>query len=131
MSAKMRWTPVLVPYGETGELYLRRAVLLVEDASEDEQKRFYEALLTIPWLAPRVRYAVAKETGRPVHERQSDYEHGQAMALDWLIKERKKRLQGQRPRGGIRGKAFEEVAEEQGMQPETIKKYLQRHKRPK
>ena len=135
MSAKLiRWTPALVPYNEeTGEPYLRRAVFLIEDTSENAQKRLYEALLTIPWLAPRVRYAAAKETGRPVHKRQSDYEYGRATALRWLISERKKRLreERQRPHGGIHRRALEEIAQEQGMEAETLKKYLQRHKQPK
>jgi hypothetical protein len=132
MDAKLiRWTPALVPYNEeTGEVYLQRAVCMIDDIDEDTQKRFYEMLLTLPWLATKVRYAAAKETGRPVEKRQNEYKHGRAIALNWLINERQKYLRGrgQRPRGGYRERAIEEIAEEQGVQPETIKKYLQRHK---
>jgi hypothetical protein len=127
----IRWTPALVPYNEvTGEVYLRGAVYMVDDIDEDTKKRFYEALLTLPWLASRMRYAAAKETGRSVEKRQNEYKHGRAVALTLLINERQKYLQkkGKRPRGGYREKAIEEIAEAQGVQPETIKKYLQRHK---
>ena len=35
---------------------------------EATQKRFYEALLKLPWLAPKVRAAIMRELGRSQRE---------------------------------------------------------------
>src|SRR5947207_14530226 len=41
-----------------------RPVLMAYVDDEATQKRFYETLLKLPWLAPKVRNAIVRELGR-------------------------------------------------------------------
>ena len=45
-----------------------RPVLMEYVDDEATQKRFYEALLKLPWLAPEVRNAIMRELGRSQRE---------------------------------------------------------------
>jgi hypothetical protein len=123
------WVVALVPYDDEAKIHWNGArVMQQRDASERERKRLHEALLAIPWLAPKVRRAVMAELGLSLRKQKRDIEHGGTVALRWLIDERKKvlRKRGQRPRGGVHEKAVEEIAREQGMTVAALRKRLQR-----
>ena len=57
-----------------------RPVLMEYVDDEATQKRFYEALLKLPWLAPKVRNAIMWELGRS--QREEDVRTEKARTLD-------------------------------------------------
>jgi hypothetical protein len=112
----------------------RLRALLGEDIDEDEQKRrFYKALLHVPWLRSGVRGAILRELGSSLREEQGRYARGHAQILRHLIKQEETRIResGERPRGGISNAATVKVAERFGMEPETMTKQIRRRLKPK
>jgi hypothetical protein len=122
-----------VPFG-TGDLgsdiKLKpgRPVLMrhVDDAVE--QKRFYEALLKLPWLAPSIRRLVLKELSRSQRAENVEYERGRTLAMRAMINERKvvMKKKGEQPRGGIHDAAVAEVAKELGLTVSALKGRLRK-----
>ena len=90
-----------------------RPVLMEYVDDEATQKRFYEALLKLPWLAPEVRNAIMRELGRSQREEDVRTEKARTWALRHEVREVEARMRanGERPpRGDIHTAAVEEVA---------------------
>ena len=90
---------------------------MTDDANETQRKDFYEALLKIDWLAPKVRYAVMRELGRSQRAANVARERGKTLAIRARINERKNLMKkkNERPRGGVHEAALAEEAEELGI----------------
>jgi hypothetical protein len=123
-----------VPFG-TGDLGSDvkvkpgRPVLMryVDDAVE--QKRFYEALLELPWLPPQVRVAIMRTLGRSQRAQTTKIARAVTAVLKVHVNEvaARMRANGERPpKGDIRTAAIEEVAERTGIKAEALAKRLQR-----
>lgn len=125
---------MLVPSNaRTCEVSWKHAIVVDEGGTSSHEafyETFYEALLAIPWLPPKVRGVVMGELGRSLRKEKRDIEYARTVTLRVLINERKKRLRekGQVPRGGVHEKAVEEIAAAQGMTVSALKKRLQRYK---
>lgn len=117
-----------VPFG-TGDLgsHIKlkpgRPVLMPYANDAVEQKRFYEALLELPWLAPSIRRLVLKQLGRSQRAENVEYERGRTLAMRAMINERKAAMKkkGERPRGGIHEAAIAAIANEQGLSVAALK----------
>jgi hypothetical protein len=120
----------LVPYRfQEAEPICGRPVL-IDLADEDEQQRFYKALLNMPRLSPKVRTAVLAELGMPSPQKEKASHHrARALAYRWNIEQEVARMKasGEKPRGGIREAAIAHEADRVGMEPPTLKQYLHRH----
>jgi len=106
-----------------------RPVLMEYVDNEATQKRFYEALLKLPWLAPEVRNAIMRELGRSQREEDVRIEKARTWALRHEVREVEARMRanGERPpRGDIHTAAVEEVAGTADMKPEALMKRIQR-----
>jgi hypothetical protein len=106
-----------------------RPVLMEYVDDEATQKRFYEALLKLPWLAPEVRNAIMRELGRSPREEDVRTEKAQTWTLRHEVSEVEARMRanGERPpRGDIHTAAVEEVAGTADMKPEALMKRIQR-----
>ena len=106
-----------------------RPVLMRYVDNAAERKRFYEAVLELPWLAPRVRVAVMRTLGRSQRDAEVEYRKGATAVYKLEVDETAARMRanGERPpRGDIRTAAIEKVAERIGMKPEALAKRLQR-----
>jgi hypothetical protein len=97
--------------------------ILMEDADAVELRRFYEALLEIPQLAPGIRNAVMKELGRSQRAENVRIEHARTVTLRHAVDETAARMRasGERPRGGVRQAAITAVADNIGIDAETLK----------
>ena len=100
-----------------------RPVLMEYVDDEATQKRFYETLLKLPWLAPKVRNAIMWELGRS--QREEDVRIEKARTWTWRHEvsevEARMRPNGERPpRGDIHTAAVEEVAETADIKPEAL-----------
>ena len=117
-----------VPFG-TGDLgsdvkvTSRRPVLMEDVDDEAVWKRFYEALLKVPRLAPKVRNAVMRELGRSPRNESAELTWGVTQVHRAMVNERKAlmRKNGLRPRGGVHEAAIEEIANEQGLSVAALK----------
>ena len=106
-----------------------RPVLMEYVDDEATQKRFYEALLKLPWLAPEVRNAIMRELGRSQREEDVRIEKARTWTLRHEVSEVEARMRanGERPpRGDIHTAAVEEVAGIADMKPEALMKRIQR-----
>jgi hypothetical protein len=106
-----------------------RPVLMEYVDDEATQKRFYEALLKLPWLAPKVRNAIMRELGRSQREEDVRIEKARTWTLRHDVSEVEARMRanGERPpRGDIHTAAVEEVAETADIKPEALMKRIQR-----
>jgi hypothetical protein len=112
-----------------------RPILMHEHNDEGLRKAFYTALTEIPWLAPKVRYAVMTELSRSQREQNIKTEKARTLTLRAMIDERYAQMKqsGQRrPRGGWRVRAIEEIAAKTGMKVETmLRRFYPRLKRPR
>ena len=91
-----------------------RPVLMEYVDDEATQKRLYEALLKLPWLAPKVRNAIMWELGRSQREEDVRIEKARTLTFRHEVSEVEARMRanGERPpRGDIHTAAVEEVAE--------------------
>ena len=117
-----------VPFG-TGDLgsdvkvKSERPVLIQYVDDEAEWKRFYEALLKLPRLAPKVRNAVMLELGRSPRNESAGVTWAVTQVQRVMVNERKAlmRKNGERPRGGIHEAAIAEIANEQGLSVVALK----------
>jgi hypothetical protein len=103
----------------------------MRDADVVEQKRFYEALLELPWLAPRVRVAVMRTLGRSQRVAKVAYDEGMTRALKFKVHEVEARMRAndkRPPRGGFYSAAVEEVADAIGMASEALERRIRRLK---
>lgn len=107
-----------------------RPTLVGGNENGEEKKSFYEALLKISWLPPKIRRAVMNELGLSLRAKNNDFNHGMLLVLRLSIAEEKERLKnaGERPRGGIHEAAMQNVAR-RGLKVETLKKRLQNRKK--
>ena len=114
---------------KTETLTYRRIIAMTHAANKDEQKRLYEALLELPWLAPKVRSAVMQELGFSKRDQNRKVAQAQAAVMHRMIElcEARMRQKGERPRGGIHDAAVAEVAKRQNMSVEALTKLLYRH----
>jgi hypothetical protein len=132
----VRWKLALVPYnGITGEISWRRHIFVEDEGGASSRESFcetfYEALLAIAWLSPKVRRAVMAELGRSLREHNRKIEQGGTAALRAMIDERKEVLRKRRPRprGGVTEQALGDIALTQGMTVPALKQRLKRNKR--
>jgi hypothetical protein len=105
--------------------------ILMEDADAVELRRFYEAQLEIPQLAPGIRNAVMKELGRSQRAENVKVEHARTVTLRHVVDETAARMRAreERPRGGVRQGAITAVADSIGIDAETLKLRFKRLKR--
>jgi hypothetical protein len=113
------WMVALVPlFGDVrvgGKLRprWREASLIVEDATADERKRLYEALLEMKWLPPKARNAFLQALGFTRRKQKSDDETRQMMRLQHRIKLA----------------PYKEIAASEGITVAALKKQLQRFRK--
>ena len=100
-----------------------RPLLVQYVDDEAEWKRFYEALLELPWLAPKVRNAVMRDLGRSPQKESAKITQAVTQVQRMMVNERKAlmRKNGERPRGGIHEAAIAEIANEQGLSVVALK----------
>jgi hypothetical protein len=108
-----------------------RAVLMQHVDDTVEQKRFYEAVLELPWLARSIRRLVLKELGRSQRAQNVEYERGRTLMMRAMINKRKAVMKekGERPRGGIHEAAIAAIANEAGLSVAALKWRLRKLKR--
>ena len=126
VDAKIAYDPVK---RKPESLTYRRIIAMTHAANKDEQKRLYEALLELPWLAPNLRSAVMKELGLSKRDRNRKIAEARAAVMHKMIEdcEAHMRQKGERPRGGIHDAAVAEVAKRQDMSVAALTKLLYRH----
>jgi hypothetical protein len=104
----------------------------VPDGSDDVHRTLYESLLAIsyPPLAPEIRNALMKVLGRSPRRQKAAVNLAVAATLQHLIDVEKARMkkEGKQPRGGRHEAALSEVAHQQGMTVDALKKRIQRHR---
>ena len=111
---------------KTRHMIKRGRPILMKYADEWQQKLFYESLLELPWLAPKVRYAAMEALGRS--KRKEDTKIGQALTtmMRGEVAEAEARLQKNDARASrgstLRDDAIDEVAARYGLTPEALKK---------
>jgi hypothetical protein len=105
---------------------------LVRDADAAEQATFYETmLLSLPWLAPKVRVAIMQELG--LSQRQQNVLDEAVLTellrstVEWYKKELRQR--NKRPRGGIHKAAMEFAASVGEMTPGALKERFSERRR--
>lgn len=108
---------------------VRESIFLGKNSSRKEQKRFYESLLDLPWLAAKVRYAVMRELGLSKRDSDKEVERARCVMLYLMIEEHKERLKrnGKRPRAGIHATAVAEIAERLEISSKGLEKRLERN----
>jgi hypothetical protein len=125
-----------VPFG-TGDggsdVKLKPGRLVVMRYSDDavEQKRFYEALLELPWLAPKIRVEIMRALGRSQQAYATGIGRGATAVFKLEVNkvEARMRANGERPpKGDVYTAAVEEVAARIGMNPDALRKRLQRYR---
>ena len=62
---------------------------------EATQKRFYETLLKLPWLAPKVRNAIMRELGHSQREEDVRIEKARTWTLRHEVSEVEARMRGE------------------------------------
>jgi hypothetical protein len=103
----------------------------IRPPNEDQRKRFYRALLQIPWLARGVRRAIHMELGSSPVQHQRAIKRAEIKELRELVElhEARMRWKRERPRGGIHDAALNEIAELIGLSSgAALKKQFQRYK---
>jgi hypothetical protein len=85
-----------------------RPVLMGYVDDEATQKRFYEALLKLPWLAPDVRNAIMRELGRSPREEEARTEK----ARTWTLRHKVSEVEAA---GGVSGQIIEDDADARGL----------------
>ena len=130
---RVAWIAALVPYDPVScEAYPRKAVYMYGDNSEEDQKRFYAALVKLPWLAPPIRRAIMKELGLSIQAQNREIEQARMVTASYLIKEESARLRrnGERPRGGSYDEAVTTIAERLGMSSAALTRAISRSRHP-
>lgn len=111
------------------KLNARDTILLSRHSSAEEQESLYKSLLELPWLAPKVRYAVMRELGLSKRDRDREMERSRCLTIYLQIEERKAYLKrnGKRLRGGVHATAVAEMAERLGISTKGLEKRLERN----
>jgi hypothetical protein len=110
----------------------RRTVVIGEGTTEDDMKAFLKSLVETPQIPAKVRYAAAAAAGISIQEQKRDARYGEMIALAHLLKEIKARMRsnGERPIDiGIHQAALNELAEQQGMDADTLRDRFKRFRR--
>jgi hypothetical protein len=130
-AGSIEWVPALVALQHTKApeyIVVRRTVLIGhDDDSEDERKAARAALLTIRWLTPKERSAIMGQLGRSLRKQTAEYNSARAASLVAVIEERKESMKIRGARRRIHDRAYEEIADSQGMEPDNLKKFIQRY----
>ena len=104
--------------------------ILMDPATAEERKLFYEALLQLKWIAPKVRYAVMYELSRDLRKEKTQINRAVTITMQIEVAEveASMRKNEERPSKGttIRGAAIDEVAERHGLDFDTLKKQFER-----
>jgi hypothetical protein len=105
--------------------------ILMKGANAAGQRRCYEILLELPWFSPGVRRAILKELGRSPRTEKAAIERARTFTLRHIVDEAATRMRasGERPRGGVRQAAITAVADNIGMDAETLELRFKRLKR--
>ena len=125
---KDQWLVALIPFSwDDDKLVMasRRIVYMSQDVKTADRKRFYEALLNIPWLAPEIRRAVMKQLGRSPHAENAAEAAGWKLMMEHMIGEVEAEVHkktGKRSRGAV----IDRIADRTGVSSETLRKRLQR-----
>jgi len=101
-------------------------VPMTDDANETQRKDFYEAVLKIDWLAPKVRNAVMRELGCSQRAVDVVRERGRTLAIRARINERKEALKKKGRRGSLYEAALAEEAKELGLTVAALKGRLRK-----
>ena len=122
--------PVRLRGGDTPIRAEWRPPILMNRATAEERKLFYEAILQLKWIAPKVRYAVMDELSRGLRKEKTQINQAvtRTMQMEVAEVEARMRKNGERPSKGttIRGAAIDEVAERHGLDFDTLKKQFER-----
>ena len=102
--------------------------ILMDPANEDEQKLFYNAVLELPWLAPKVRQEVMAVLGQSLQAQKRKIAYAWAATVELQIAEAKagRRAKGQRDYSTA---AVAAVAAQHGLTVAALKKRLVRSRR--
>jgi hypothetical protein len=121
LTGKKRWMrPALVPF-DLGALKFYEPIIMEDNTSEEEQKAFYEALVSISWLPTKVRAAVLEEIGSSL----SDYKAMRTRVLRMFFVSLMEHMRT----SGIRGGALAMIAKQQRMSVLALKQRLRRSKK--
>jgi hypothetical protein len=95
-------------------------------ATETEEKMFYALVRQIKWLPDKIRYAVMAELGPGVRTPKNELNKRWAGFLRFRISEREKEMKanGEKLRG-LKTRAKESIAAEEGMSIDTMIRKLQ------
>src|SRR5262245_2207141 len=64
----------------------------VEEADEAGRKRLYEALLELPWLAPKIRVEIMRALGRSQRDAEVEYRKGATAVYKLQVDETEARM---------------------------------------
>jgi hypothetical protein len=124
MSSKPKeqpWMVALVPlFGEvrvggTLQPLWEEAILIGDDATDEEREHLYQILIEIKWLPPEARNAFLQALDSSLSERNLEDETRRMGRLDYQIKMRKRTLK--------------EIAASEGITVAALKKQLQRFRK--
>ena len=99
--------------------------IFLRKANANEIRRFYRELLKLPWLSARMRRAIKAELSGSVREHNRQVRHDVNSTQRLMINDTETRLRKHRKKG-IHDAAVADIAERFGIEPETLKKRLQR-----
>jgi hypothetical protein len=88
--------------------------------------RLYEALLEVPKLEPEIRRAVLNVLDRGAQAENTDFERGRTLAWRHMVDELAAHKHAAGMTKGFRTAAIVEVAEQAGLEFETLKRRLER-----
>jgi len=118
-----KWHPVL-----TDESH--QSIVMDRETDRRGQQKFYEEVLHIPWLAPKVRNAVLIELGKSVRAERARKEREQTAKARVFLQTMKREMRQSRehPEGGIHDAAVAKTASIFGWTVGALEKRLVRHK---
>jgi hypothetical protein len=115
--------------GDLVKVELGRPVpIAIDVADAAEQKRVYEALLQLRWITPTIERAVLDALGRSKRDENQKYELGRTLVWRHMVDAAVARMRanGERPVGGLRTSAIQEVAENAGIESKTLQQRFDR-----
>jgi hypothetical protein len=109
----------------------RRKTHIVQYVDLGLRRSFYQALLKITWLPPKIRSEVMSELGLSLQKQKSDDEKSRTVVFQVLIDHCKAQMRAnkERPQGGIHDAAVAKIAATLQMTPEALKRRITRHKK--
>jgi hypothetical protein len=113
------WMAALVPLTSDGSDRVlrarwRKAILIGDDATKDEQNNFYQMLIKIKWFPPKAKTAILQVGGSYLRKQKSDDEARRLMRLQNRIK---------------RGATYKQVAAGEGITVTALRQQLKRFRR--